>query len=67
MLQSTLDLVFVALLVAPGCPDHELHRVLLVAPDVAVAHEEQFQHVLPDLQHTQQAGYEVFVRRTNRR
>lgn len=42
-------LVLVAVVVASCSPDHEIHRILLVTADVAVAHEEQLQGVLSDL------------------
>lgn len=44
-----MRLVLVAVVVAARSSNHELHRVLLIAADVAVAHEEQLQGVLPNL------------------
>lgn len=47
--KATDWLVLIALVIAPGLADHELHRVLLITADVAVAHQEQLQRVFAHL------------------
>lgn len=42
--------VLIAFIFAFLCSNHEIHRILLVTPDIAVAHKKQFQFVLTGLE-----------------
>lgn len=60
--RGTDHLVFLALVVAPRRADHQLHRIFLITADVAVAHEEQLQSVLPDLVDKRDQRYQAICK-----